>query len=680
MIFARVGPETAPSALHRPRLLLLADGDASAADEEAAAAAAAAGFAVAVVPWFAIGFRVDGVVALAGHVRDDGGACRPLLPHERLLPDAVAPLVPLDPPALQVAIRMGRLHPRAVLGFTELLPSAASLGQEVLRGVVAMAPGRVRCLGDEAAAGQRLRAIAETLTNVPTGTRQSALDDPRRVVLALQADATAETVVCGFRAAPGQRFQLDLFAAWLDVARGRLPPPLPLLLPAPGFLRAEPPLPAHPLATLLPCPADGHVVVTTSPRADASFAYLDPALRHARGADEDALLRLLGRVIDPAAPSGTEGDRLVEPGVGRTVLVDGLSLAGRPDLIDFTALGVGITPYADGGYVNVGRLIDGMAGCERSLHRRKCAERLEAAGCRAGQVAAVIALADLVIDVPGLPPIPAGIVVRGFRCVLRVKQLDPVGTFLHSHQHAPAAHEFMLHPLWSSVAGLPPWADQPDDPAAALLVQQLLLGMETYAIRCSLAELVAAALAPPASVAMAGALARRLAVTRLYAPRLLELARSRLAIELGRDPATERPSNREYAMWFAESLGRQLATFRKLRFLHDYHQEGTARSSAAQIHTLGENNLSLLAEFPDLDTGLFLDQPDPEQLDSLFLTRADYDVLDAGFAAFHQRDVVEARDVVQTLAFIALDGDPSGIMEAQGRFAAAYERSVEGAG
>jgi hypothetical protein len=281
--------------------------------------------------------------------------------------------------------------------------------------------------------------------------------------------------------------------------------------------------------------------------------------------------------------------------------------------------------------------------------------------------------------VPGLPPIPGCIVVRGFRCVLRVKQLDPIGTFLHSHQHAPAAHEFMLHPAWSSVAGLPPWTDRPDDPAVALLVQQLLLGMETYAVRCSLGELVAAALAPPPSVAMAGALARRLAVIRLYAPRLLELARSRLAVELGRDPATERPSSREYAMWFAVSLGRQLATFRRLRFLHDYHQEGMVRWSAAQIHTLGENNLSLLAEFPDLDTGIFLDGPDPEQLDSLFLTRADYDVLDAGFAAFHQRDVAQAREVVQTLAFIALDGDPGGIMEAQGRFATTYDREVEAA-
>ena len=181
-------------------------------------------------------------------------------------------------------------------------------------------------------------------------------------------------------------------------------------------------------------------------------------------------------------------------------------------------------------------------------------------------------------------------------------------------------------------------------------------------------------MAPPPFDGLAAALARRLAVIRLYAPTLLALARTRLAIELGRDPDTERPGNRDYAMWFAEALGRQLAIFYQLRFLHDYHHEGVARWNAGQIHSLGENNLTLLAEFPDLDTGIFLDRPDPEQLDCLFLAKADYDALAAGFATFHQQEVAAARQVVQTLAFIALDGDPGGMVEAQRCFTAAYQR------
>ena len=70
--------------------------------------------------------------------------------------------------------------------------------------------------------------------------------------------------------------------------------------------------------------------------------------------------------------------QFVEPGVGRSLLIDRLRLPDKPHLVDFTALGAGITPYATDGYANVGRLIDGMAGRDRGQHRRRCAELLEA--------------------------------------------------------------------------------------------------------------------------------------------------------------------------------------------------------------------------------------------------------------------------------------------------------------
>lgn len=419
-------------------------------------------------------------------------------------------------------------------------------------------------------------------------------------------------------------------------------------------------------------------MVATRARADAYFAHLAPELT---GPDlgvarEAALLRWLGRNIDPGAADDAEGHRLVEPGVGRSVLVDRLSVEGRPELVDFSALGVGVTPYASGGYVNVGRPIDGLAGLDRSLHRRDCAARLEAAGCRAGQVVAVIGLRDAAIDLPHAAGVPAAIAVRGFRCVLRVKQLDPVGPFLHSHQHAPAAHDLLLHPGWDAATANRRAEVAPD---AALLEQKTLVGLETYAQACSLGQLTRHALAPPPYAGLHAALARRLGILRLYAPTLIGLARARLATELGRDPAREAPDNRAYATWFAETIGRQLATFHRLRFLHDYHHCGVARTKPGTMHSLGENNVSLLAEFPDLDTGIFVDRYDAAQADALFLTRADHDVLASGFTGFHLRDVAAAREVVQTLAFVALDGDASGIARALAAYDAAYARGLEAA-
>ena len=665
-----------PEPLHRPMLLMLTNGDDLGHEE--AAAAEDAGFRVAVVPWFAVAFRLHGIAALSGYALDGGGVPRPLAAGEWLEPEAMASSGPLDLPALRVAATIGRFHPRMVLGIADCFPPAGTSPAAEARGVIALAPDVVLAAGDEPGAVERLQAIAGFLTRVPAGASRFAFDDPRCVVLPVQAGRAENTAMCGFRAGHGQPFQADLFAIWVRVVRGRLPPPPPLSMPAFGFPTAGAPAEIHPLAAFLPCPADGHAIVHTRARADASFAFLDPGLTLSSGpVDNATLLRLLGRTIDPAAPADPEGDRLAEPGVGRAVLVHGLSLPGRPDFVDFTALGVGITPYAEGGYVNVGRRIDGKAGLDRSVHRKDCAARLEAAGCRAGAVVAVIGLAESAIDLEHAQSIPAGIAVRGFRCVMRVKQLDPIVAFLHSHQHAPAAHDAMMHARWSRVLGLPAGAERPDDPAAAVMAQQLLLGLETYAARCSLAELAAAAFAPPPFAGLAAALTRRLAAIRQYAPHLLALVRTRLAVELNRDPVTDRPGNREYTEWFAETMGTQLAIFRKIRFLHDYHHEGVARSTPGQIYSLGENNVSLMAEFPDLDTGIFLDRPDPAQLDTLFLTRADFDVLADGFPAFHQRDVAEAMTVARTLAFVALDGDPGGIIEAERRFSAAYHRELD---
>ena len=198
------------------------------------------------------------------------------------------------------------------------------------------------------------------------------------------------------------------------------------------------------------------------------------------------------------------------------------------------------------------------------------------------------------------------------------------------------------------------------------------MALEAYAASASLAGLVA----PPAAAA-AHARARRLDAVRLYAPMVLEMARARLAVELGRDPEMEAPDSTGYVHWFAATLGQQFARFRALRFLHDYHQASIGRAGPSWLYSLGENNVTLLAEFPDLDTGLFLDRYDPEHFDEVFLTKADFAALSDEFDAAHARDVAAGRGVVRTLAFVALDGDPAGMADADRAFDAAYDQGLE---
>jgi hypothetical protein len=680
MMFAR---SDALTPLHRPQLLLLSVGEGLDASAEAACIDADAdGFEVLAIPWRALSWQRDGVTAMAGLSFASGAAPRPLTRPTRLLPELIAALDWLEPQGLRSATQLARLYPNAVFGCSE---EGLAIGKEAPRlvGVVTLAPCAARALSDNERDAALLREVGEALSRVPSGSDRSLLADPSRLVLAVKGAAF------GFRADSGAPVDAELFAAWRSVARERIAPPPPILLPMPGILPggllrstldrtevAPDPLPLHPLAALLPCLEEGPTWVATTARADAYFAHLAPELEgpaiagHPTG--EAGLLRWLGRTIDPAATADPLGMRFVEPGVGRTMLVDRLTVRGRPELVDFSALGVGVTPYASGGYANVGRAIDGMAGRDRGLHRRDCAARLEAAGCRSGQVVAVIGLRDGALRLAHAPEIEPAIVVRGFRCVLRVKQLDPVGHFLHSRQHTPAAHALMLHPFWD-----PPAARRSADPQAAWQAQKILAGLEAYTQTAALGQLALHTLMPPPLVGLGEARVRRVALVRMYAPLLLRLARARLALELGRDPETERPGNRTYAAWFADCLGRQLATFRRLRFLHDYHHPGVARTPPGTLHSLSENNVSLLAEFPDLDTGIFVDRFDQAQADALFLTRADYEVLEDNYAAFHVNEVAHARAVVLTLAFVALDGDAAGIAAALADFDTAYARHSE---
>jgi hypothetical protein len=321
--------------------------------------------------------------------------------------------------------------------------------------------------------------------------------------------------------------------------------------------------------------------------------------------------------------------------------------------VDFSATGAGLTPYSWGGFVDLGTPITGRAALARAEHRRSCADRLEEAGCRAAPVFAIIVLPEEQITMPDDSLSPAAIVVRGFRCVLRVKQLDPVAGFYHSIQHAPLVAEAVLQAAGTAV----PPADTAD----------ILLALDEYcAAPDDIRRLV---LGRSAAGPSEQARNLRLSLIHAHAPVLLELARRRLARDLGAGITL-----RDYVEWFAISLGRTLARWRALRFLHDYHQPGIGRSAPA--FTLVENNVTLLGEFPDLDTGLFVDDPPGRVGAELQLSPSELQQLRHGFSEFHLREVAACRAVAATLAAIALPSSGRPADEAMHCFDAAYAREL----
>lgn len=245
----------------------------------------------------------------------------------------------------------------------------------------------------------------------------------------------------------------------------------------------------------------------------------------------------------------------------------------------------------------------------------------------------------------------AALIVRAFRCVLRVKQLDPLVCAMHSPQHTPLIAEYLANrarELRHARDGAPPAALADDEQLAWIAERQ-------PASQASLRELVAM----PASHGRYDwpSLVRRarLDVVEHYAPALVGLARRRLALEWRCD--AEEIGDREYLHWFADTLAAQLRTWRQLRFLHDYHHPGFSRWHPGTLFSLGENNVTLLAEFADLDTAVFVDDDDEQLQEILQLTADDVAMLRGSYPTFHHRDLLAAETVVRTLAAIVLRED-----------------------
>jgi len=163
-----------------------------------------------------------------------------------------------------------------------------------------------------------------------------------------------------------------------------------------------------------------------------------------------------------------------------------------------------------------------------------------------------------------------------------------------------------------------------------------------------------------------------------YAKILLPIARLKVAEELGRDPNTEPVSNHEYIAWFADQMGRQLGLMKKLRFLHDYRvAQPECRDDS---HSLGETNVTLLAEFADLDTGILTDRQSRTTLDEVLISKGDFTTLQEEFEAFHEQDVSRAKIIVTSLAVIASEGDMTISAEAAECFSQAYEKEAKAQG
>lgn len=377
--------------------------------------------------------------------------------------------------------------------------------------------------------------------------------------------------------------------------------------------------------------------IDTAYEPEAKELYIDPTLDLAfPGSDRiEGLRKLLARRRCAHSPSKFDR-RTVEVGVGRACLVDGLRVGSDPDFKDFTVLGVGVTPFSEGGFVEVGRKIDGKATVRRGWHRKYCAERLESSDCRAGRVVAMYEVPGDGVEMLDGSVSPEALIVRAFRCNMRVKQLDPLICCMHSTQHTPLTHAYVAQRA----------IERRGNNENLEWLSHVLLMYE--ASQESLRSFVLDPAPSPEDLSWEACVRQaRIDAIRSHAPFVLRTVFDRLSREL-QAPVDES----FYLEWFATSVGEQLARWYELRFLYDYHHPGISRWKPLHLYTLGENNVTLLAEFPDLDTGVFIDDEDSYLASALQLPAADIPVLRERFGFFHNRELEAALATVKTLAAI----------------------------
>jgi kumamolisin len=422
-------------------------------------------------------------------------------------------------------------------------------------------------------------------------------------------------------------------------------------------LRAGPrgPTRTHPVASVLPAVLAEQGMVDTVRWPGARMAYLDPELRGPtlpwRSAAGDGLMAYLARVFrtDHGFPAATRaGRRYVEPGVGRSYLVDFLEFTDSPEFRDFSVSGAGRTPYCMAGYLLPRAVTDGHMPSVRAWHRHQMAIRLHAAGVRVPRTAAIIDLPGCEHRMPDGTQLPAAMLIRGFRTILRVKQLDPLANLM------------MSMPWWRSVQD-----DVSGDAPSA--------GADRTSCSCYTPSVMLGTWPGRECTASSPCFQYRWQRVRADSPQVLAFARARLTVENGRDPATELMSAREFAVRFAATVGTQLSRLRELRVLHDYRvlREPDQDGSPA-INSLCDTNVTLAGELADLDTVIAVDEPACEE--GLLITRAERRDLAAVFDELHGIETGLASGICRTVALIACDGGRRAADDAAAAFWRAYER------
>ena len=388
---------------------------------------------------------------------------------------------------------------------------------------------------------------------------------------------------------------------------------------------------------LMPPPAmgvlqpDSGMRVGTRREVNADLDYLDPELvlpRITNRAPTEPEWTYLARTVLPDGFTDAPVDtRFVEPGVGRTYLVDLIHFADAPGYLDFSVTGAGRTPYSAGGLRNIGNHDDGYVPLVRARHRHRMSRMIAAEGGRVPRTGAIITLREHCRHEANGEEIPVALLVRGFRNVLRVKQLDPIANLMLSRSRWDA--------IQAKLRTEAEWVlrSAPSRGPCLCLTPSIVLG--SYPT-------------PKCSASRTCNVLRRRHI-RSAAPAIILDARERLAVEALGEPAATAFSTRQFVMWFSETLGKQLGLLRALRILHDYR----VIVSSTHYNSLGDTNVTLAAELPDLDTLVRVDD-DPDYAHDVFGITADQQRdLANGFLHFHLREVALAFGVTLTLATAA---------------------------
>jgi hypothetical protein len=417
----------------------------------------------------------------------------------------------------------------------------------------------------------------------------------------------------------------------------------------------------HPLAALFPQVVSNSTAVTTVVYPGARFEFIDGDLVRVTksgriSSRRSDLLRHLARIISRTNHKGIPVKRFVEPGVGRTALIDGLAISGHPEFTDFSVLGIGLTPYSERDFIMKGPDIDGLCSLKKALYRHRIALRLKEIGCRTPRTAAIIDLPGLQKTWPDGTKTAAALLVRAAKSVIRIQQLDPLHGFFHSCLFSEAVREYFR----SRSAEVTANRFMNGDPNLELL--------EACCCHLDIRAIVHQSPEPD----LAGSDPKTLAIwLRLreileYAPVLVQMIKRKVSRELGRDPDEEPLSDLEYVTWFAERMGEQIAAFWKARALYDYRKGRDAKIPSA----LHESQVSLMAELHDLDTVLFTRSKD---LDAVLLTKEQLQRTETLFEELHEVERVEASRIVESLALVVLNGDRAAVRLALLHFEATYQ-------